>query len=320
MNKIVVSAFYQFTGIEDPAGLKAPLAETLAGFGVMGTVLLAHEGINGTIAGSRAGIDQAMAHLRTLPGCADLEHKESSALEMPFYRLKVRLKKEIVALGVPGVDPTAKVGTYVEPGDWNALISDPEVVVVDTRNDYEVAIGTFEGAVNPETATFRDFPAWFSDHRDELEGKKVAMFCTGGIRCEKATSFLKSQGVDDVFHLKGGILKYLETIPENESRWHGSCFVFDDRVSVGHGLELGEHELCRACRHPLTAEEQASPNYVLGVSCDYCIDQRTDEQRERYAARQLQTELAEKRGEPHVGAVFDAPRPLDPTSDPVSAE
>lgn len=308
MSEIVVAAFYQFTRFEDPAALKQPLLAVLTQHGVFGTVLLANEGVNGTVAGSRDGIDHVLAHLRALPGCETLEHKESSASEMPFHRTKVRLKKEIVTLGVPGVDPNARVGAYVDPSDWNTLIADPDVVVVDTRNDYEVEIGTFEGALNPETPTFRDFPAWFEENRDALAGKKVAMFCTGGIRCEKATSYLKGEGIDDVFHLKGGILKYLETMPEDESLWQGSCFVFDERVSVDHGLKVGDHELCRACRRALTPESKASPHYVPGVSCDRCIDQRSDEQRTRYAERQHQVELADERGQPHVGAVFDKQR------------
>ncbi len=302
MTDIVVSAFYHFTRFTDPSALRAPLLAALSEQGLKGTVLLAGEGINGTIAGSRVGIDAAMAYIRALPGCAVLEHKESSAPAMPFYRLKVRLKKEIVTLGVPGVDPTSEVGTYVDPLDWNDLIADPDVVVIDTRNDYEVEIGSFEGAINPKTASFGDFPAWFEEHRAEFVGKKVAMFCTGGIRCEKATSYLKHEGVEDVFHLKGGILKYLENVPETQSRWQGECFVFDHRVAVAHGLKKGEHALCHACRQPISLAERASPNYVPGVSCDYCIDARTDEQRKRYAARQHQVEIAEARGEPHIGA------------------
>lgn len=303
MTDIVVAAFYHFTRLDDPAGLCAPLRARLAAHGLKGTVLIAGEGVNGTLAGTRAGIDAALAALRALPGCAALEHKESHAQEMPFYRLKVRLKKEIVTMGVADVDPSSSVGTYVAAADWNDLIADPDTVLIDTRNDYEVGIGSFEGAINPQTASFRDFPGWLQEHLGELENKKVAMFCTGGIRCEKATSYLKAQGIDDVFHLKGGILKYLEDIPETESRWRGECFVFDYRVSVKHGLALGEHELCHACRRPVDPAGRASPNYVPGVSCDHCIDARTDEQRARYAARQAQVERAEARGEAHLGAI-----------------
>jgi UPF0176 protein len=305
MTNFTVSAFYHFTRLDDPSALKAPLTEALAAHGVRGTVLLASEGVNGTIAGPSAGIEAAMDIMRALPGCAALDYKLSTAREMPFYRLKVRLKKEIVTLGVPGTDPTARVGAYVAPEDWNALISDPDTIVIDTRNDYEVGIGTFEGAINPETVTFREFPAWFEKHRSEFEGKKVAMFCTGGIRCEKATSYVLDQGIEDVFHLKGGILKYLEHVPEAESLWHGDCFVFDDRVAVGHGLREGDYEMCRACRRPLDQAALASPNYVPGVSCDYCVEERTNEQRQRYAERQKQMEIAEEKGTVHIGAVLE---------------
>ncbi len=305
MTDIVVSAFYHFTRFDDPPALRGPLLSVLSAEGVRGTVLLAHEGVNGTLAGSRVGIDVAMDALRALPGCAALEHKESHADEMPFYRLKVRLKKEIVTLGVESVDPVANVGTYVDASEWNDLIRDPDTVVIDTRNDYEVEIGTFAGAVDPKTPTFRDFPKWFEAHRAELEGKKVAMFCTGGIRCEKSTSYLKGEGIEDVYHLKGGILKYLEEVPEAESLWRGDCFVFDQRVAIRHGLEIGDYELCHACRRPLSEQQRRSPNFVAGVSCDHCIDERTDNQRQRYAERQAQMEHAEALGVAHVGAVYD---------------
>jgi UPF0176 protein len=304
MNDIIVAAFYHFTRFDDPAALRRPLLTCLSEYDLKGTVLLAGEGVNGTLAGSRAGIDAALGALRALPGCAALEHKESQALEMPFYRLKVRLKKEIVTMGVADVDPSASVGTYVAPEDWNELITDADTVVIDARNDYEVGIGTFEGALNPNTESFRDLPKWLHEHRSELENKKVAMFCTGGIRCEKATSYLKAQGIEDVFHLKGGILKYLENVAAEDSRWQGECFVFDYRVSVKHGLAPGEHELCHACRRPVDAAGRASQNFVRGVSCDHCIDARSAKQRQRYAARQAQMERAEARGEMHVGATF----------------
>lgn len=308
MNVIVVAAFYHFTRFEDPAALRGPLLAKLSAHGLKGTFLLAPEGFNGTLAGSRAGIDSALDILRSLPNSATFEHKESHADSMPFYRLKVRLKKEIVTMKVPGVDPSASVGTYVAPEDWNDLISDPETIVIDARNDFEVRIGTFEGAVNPETASFSELPQWFENNRADMENKKVAMFCTGGIRCEKATSYLKQRGIEDVFHLKGGILKYLEEIPEAESRWRGECFVFDGRVSVKHDLAIGEYELCHACRAPVNAAGRASVNFVAGVSCESCIDQRTDVQRARYAARQDQVRLAEKKGETHIGATFGSVR------------
>lgn len=303
---IQVAALYRFTPFEDPAALREPLLAACNTVGIKGTLLLAPEGINGTIAGTDNAIAAVLDHIRALPGCAALDVKFSSASEMPFNRMKVRLKREIVTMGEPDIDPTASVGRYVDPQDWNALISDPETLVIDTRNDYEVAVGTFEGAVDPETASFRDFPRWFRDNRETLlEGKtKVAMFCTGGIRCEKSTSFLRAEGVDEVYHLRGGILKYLEEVPEDESVWNGDCFVFDERVTVRHGLETGEYGLCRACRRPVSLSDRASPAFVEGVSCPACIDERTDAQRARYAERQRQEDLARKRGTHHVGAEF----------------
>ncbi len=299
---VVVAALYKFTRFDDPQALRAPMLEVCCAAGVLGTLLLAHEGINGTIAGSRAGIDRVLAYLRGLEGLADLEHKESFAGTNPFYRMKVRLKTEIVTMGVPGVDPNEMVGEYVEPGDWNDLIGRDDVVLIDTRNDYEVAIGTFEGAVDPQTVSFRDFPEWFRRHRGEFGKPKVAMFCTGGIRCEKATAFVKAEGIEEVFHLKGGILKYLETVPEAESTWHGECFVFDQRVSVTHGLAPGSLDMCHACRWPLCDDDKASAKYEPGVSCPRCFDATSAEQKARYRARQEQVERAEARGEQHIGA------------------
>lgn len=305
MNDIIVATFYHFTCFKDPAKLRKPLLAQLSEHDLKGTVLLAREGLNGTLAGSRVGIDAALDILRALPNSMQLEHKESHAKSMPFYRLKVRLKKEIVTMGVPNIDPSVSVGTYVAPKDWNVLISDPETLVIDARNDFEAKIGTFERAINPGTTSFSDLPQWLDKHRAELKKKKVAMFCTGGIRCEKATSYLKGRGIDDVFHLKGGILQYLKNIPEAESRWRGECFVFDYRVSVKHGLELGEYEQCHACRRPVNTAGRASSTFVAGVSCDNCIDQRTNEQRARYAARQTQVKLANERGELHIGKTYE---------------
>ncbi len=300
---IIVAALYHFARFDDPHALRDPLRQSCAAHGIKGTLLLAQEGINGTIAGSETGIEAIIAQIRDLPGCAALDVKYSHAEDMPFYRMKVMVKREIVTLGEPGVDPVGKVGKYVAPEDWNALISDPETVVIDTRNDYEVGIGTFKGALDPKTPTFRDFPAWFREHREDItRGKKrVAMFCTGGIRCEKSTAFLRAEGIDEVYHLKGGILKYLETIPEKQSLWEGECFVFDQRVAVTHGLELGSYDRCHACRDPLSAADKASPLYAEGICCPHCYDSRTDEQRARYAERQKQTALAAKRGKGHVG-------------------
>lgn len=300
-----VAALYQFTRFDDPAAIREPLAALCVAQGVRGTLLIAREGINGTIAGSDAGIETVLAHIRTLPGCDAIEVKESRAATMPFHRTKVRLKREIVTMGEPDIDPLADVGHYVAPADWNALIADPDTVLIDTRNDYEVAIGTFRGAIDPKTHSFREFPDWFRAHRAELEREgrtpRIAMFCTGGIRCEKATAFVKAEGLDEVYHLKGGILAYLETIPEARSLWDGECFVFDERVSVKHGLETGDHSLCRACRMPVSPEERTSPLYTEGVSCPACHAARTDEQRAGYAERHRQTRLAEARGETHVG-------------------
>ncbi|MFN3619675.1 rhodanese-related sulfurtransferase [Sphingorhabdus sp.] len=300
---IKVAALYRFVSFEAPEELQPRIQQQCAAGGIKGTILLAHEGINGTVAGDPATIDALIAFLRDIPGCAELDVKYSHAKEMPFYRMKVRLKKEIVTLGVEGIDPKREVGTYVQPEDWNALISDPDTVLIDTRNDYEVAIGTFEGAIDPRTKSFSEFPEWFRAHRAELAaGKtKFAMFCTGGIRCEKSTAFLKAEGIEEVYHLEGGILRYLENVPEAESKWQGECFVFDERVSVKHGLELGEMELCHACRRPISQEDKASEHFVEGVSCPACFAERTDEDRARFAERQRQIALARKRGKQHIG-------------------
>jgi UPF0176 protein len=308
---IQVAALYKFTPFPDPEALRAPLLAACEAAGIKGTLLLAREGINGTIAGTDNALAAVLDTIRALPGCADLDVKFSGAPATPFYRMKVRVKREIVTMGEPDIDPTLSAGHYVDPHDWNALIADPDTVVIDTRNDYEVAVGSFAGAVDPQTPTFRDFPAWFRAHREELlSGKKrVAMFCTGGIRCEKSTSFLRAEGIDEVYHLKGGILKYLERVPEDQSLWEGECFVFDERVTVRHGLEQGTFQLCRACRRPLDAEALAHPDYADGVSCPACIDERTPEQRAGYAERQRQEALAKARGELHVGAVRPPPNP-----------
>jgi UPF0176 protein len=306
-----IVALYHFTRFSDCEALQAPLAQLCCAQGVKGTLLLAAEGINGTIAGSDAAIDRVLDHIRALPGCADLTFKESRAETLPFHRMKVRIKREIVTMGEPDIDPLADAGHYVAPEDWNALIDEPGTIVIDTRNDYEVAVGSFAGAIDPQTRTFRDFPAWFRAHRDKLLGDappKVAMFCTGGIRCEKATAFLKSEGVEQVYHLEGGILKYLETVPVEESRWQGECFVFDQRVSVVHGLAPGTCELCHACRMPVRPEDRASPLYQAGVSCPACHASRTDEQRAAYAERERQTRLAAARGQTHVGATHPRAR------------
>jgi UPF0176 protein len=299
-----LAALYQFTHFEDPALLKGPLLAKCNEWGMMGTLLLAHEGINGTIAGAKKSVEHVIKHIRSLPGCTNLDVKFSTAVKPPFSRMKIRLKQEIVTMGEPAIDPRISVGHYVSPKDWNELISDPETLVIDTRNSYEVSTGTFKGAIDPRTTSFREFPKWFRENREKiLEGKKkVAMFCTGGIRCEKSTSFLRKEGIEDVYHLKGGILKYLENVPKDESLWDGECFVFDERVTVRHGLEQGNYGMCRACRRPVSEEEQTSEDFVSGVSCPHCINERSDEQRARYSERQKQQQLAKKRGEVHVGA------------------
>ncbi|MEZ5689545.1 MAG: rhodanese-related sulfurtransferase [Caenibius sp.] len=305
---VCVAALYQFTRFADHAALREPLHAVCEREGICGTLLLAQEGINGTIAGSDAGIANVINYIRTLPGCAQIEVKYSRAPAMPFHRMKVRLKREIVTMGEPDLDPLEGVGTYVDPADWNALIDDPDTIVIDTRNDYEVAIGTFSGAIDPKTTSFREFPDWFRQRRADLTSSsnapKIAMFCTGGIRCEKSTAFLKKEGVEEVYHLKGGILAYLEHVPETESRWQGDCFVFDERVSVRHGLVPGEYSLCHACRHPLTPEELESPLFEQGVSCPHCHGTKSPEQRARYTERQKQAKLARKRGERHIGARY----------------
>lgn len=296
-----VAALYHFTRFEAPEALRAPLLALCKAQGVMGTLLLAGEGINGTIAGSRAGIDAVLGHIRALPGCADLDWKESTATTPPFHRMKVRLKKEIVTMGQPDVDPAARTGHYVAPADWNALISAPDVAVIDTRNDYEVAIGSFEGAVDPQTQSFGEFPAWWAANKDRFAGKRIAMFCTGGIRCEKSTNYLLGQGVSDVYHLQGGILKYLEEVPQAESTWQGDCFVFDARVSVGHGLVEGPHVLCHACRRPLAPGDLERPAYEPGVACHHCVDETSAEDKDRFRERQKQIALARARGTHHIG-------------------
>lgn len=299
----IVAALYHFTRFADPKALRDPMLELCKTHGIGGTLLLAHEGVNGTIAGTRAGIDAVLAHLRGLPGCADLEHKESLSDTPPFNRMKVRLKREIVTMGQPDVDPLAGTGHYVDPSDWNALITSPDVAVIDTRNDYEVGIGTFEGAIDPETKSFGEFPGWWEENKERFHNKRIAMFCTGGIRCEKSTNFLIGQGVEDVYHLKGGILKYLEEVPKEESTWDGECFVFDARVSVGHGLEEGPHMLCYACRRPILPEDKNRAEYEEGVSCHQCFDEKSEDDRERFRERQKQVALARLRGEKHMGSL-----------------
>ncbi|MBM7423126.1 rhodanese-related sulfurtransferase [Spongiibacter marinus] len=302
MSNIVVAALYKFVSLPDFHELREPLLDHCLAQNIRGTLLLAEEGINGTVAGSREAIDSLLAYLKADPRLADLSHKESFDSSQPFYRMKVKLKKEIVTMGIDGIDPNEVVGTYVKPKDWNALISDPDVVLIDTRNDYEVEIGTFKGAVDPKTESFRQFPEYVRQNYNPEKHKKVAMFCTGGIRCEKASAFMKREGFEEVYHLEGGILKYLEEVDQPDSLWQGECFVFDNRVSVKQGLEPGEYALCHGCRWPITDADRQSDKYEEGVSCPACHDTLTDEQRQRFRDRQKQIELARQRNVPHVGA------------------
>ena len=280
----LIATFYKFVTISNLEAIRAQIL-TWCQQQIKGTIILAEEGINGTIAGSSDAIANIMTALRSLPGLADLESKESTSEKLPFARLKVKIKPEIVTLGLPAVNPTQQVGTYVEPQDWNQIISDPEVMVIDTRNDYEVEIGTFQQAKNPSTESFRDFPKYVAQNLDPQQHSKVAMFCTGGIRCEKASSYLLSQGFKEVYHLKGGILKYLENVSPQESLWEGECFVFDERVAVKEGLELGSHELCYACGHPISEADKNSPQYELNISCPHCYEQLTPEKKARQINR-----------------------------------
>jgi UPF0176 protein len=302
--KFIVAALYKFAPLVNLPDMQKDILQVCKDNDVSGTLLLAAEGINGTIAGTRGGIDAVLAFLRSYAVLADLEHKESFAEDAPFYRMKVRLKKEIVTIGIPDVNPNQTVGKYLDPEEWNALISDPDTIILDTRNEYEVNIGTFKGAINPHTDSFREFPDYVQKNLDSQKHKKVAMFCTGGIRCEKASSYMMGAGFDEVYHLKGGILKYLEQIPETKSLWEGECFVFDQRVAVKHGLELGSYALCPSCRYPLNAQDKQSSLYNEGVTCPHCHDTQTDAQKTAAMERQKQIKLAAGRGEKHLGAHY----------------
>ena len=301
----LTTAMYHFVSIHRFESLREPLLSFCLSKEIKGTLLLADEGINGTLAGSEKSILALLHYLKNDPifegNFKNLAHKESWSDKHPFYRMKVKLKKEIVTLGVPGVSPTKLVGIYVKPQDWNSIISDPEVILIDTRNDYEYAIGTFKNAVNPKTNTFREFPEYVKTHFDPKKYKKVAMFCTGGIRCEKASSYMMSEGFDEVFHLEGGILKYLEEVKPEESLWQGECFVFDQRVAIKHGLEVGNYDQCYACRYPLSAEDMQSDKYTPGISCPHCFNKHTPKKLESLTERQKQVILAKKRGLNHIG-------------------
>lgn len=302
MQNTVIAALYQFASLPDYKEMREKLWNLCSSLDIKGTLLLAEEGINGTVCGSRDGIDQLKSFLDADGRFDNLEYKESFSDRPRFFRLKVRLKKEIVTLGVEGVSPTKKVGQYVEPQDWNSLISDPEVVVIDTRNDYEYNIGTFKGAINPNTDSFREFPAFAKQFLNPEKHKHVAMFCTGGIRCEKSTAYMLEEGFENVYHLKGGILKYLEEVPESESLWEGECYVFDQRVAVAHGLKQGTYTSCHACRAPVSEQERLSDEYEEGVSCPHCFNQLPESTKLRAQARQKQVTLAQKRGQAHMGS------------------
>ncbi len=301
MSQFLTAALYKFVSLPDYQALQAPILKVCNQHRIKGTLLLASEGINGTIAGAPSEIATVITYLKQDPRLSDLEHKASYANSHPFYRMKVKLKKEIVTMGVAGVNPNNVVGTYVKPEDWNALISDPDVLLLDTRNNYEVSIGTFKGAIDPKTATFREFPQFVAQHLDKTRQKKVAMFCTGGIRCEKASSYMKQQGFEEVYHLQGGILKYLETVPKEQSMWQGECFVFDQRVAVKHGLEVGDYDQCYACRMPLSPDELKSTLYTPGISCPHCYDKTSEQKKAALTERQKQIILAKQRGETHIG-------------------
>jgi UPF0176 protein len=303
--EVIVAAFYKFIHLSDPVGLQRDLQKTCEAADILGTILVAPEGINGTVCASHEGMSALMAYFADSAYFSDIQPKYSFAEEPAFYRMKVRLKQEIVTMGQPDIDPENSVGTYVPPQDWNALIGAPDTLVIDTRNRYEVAVGTFENAVDPQTASFRDFPAWIENYMADLpeneRPKNIAMFCTGGIRCEKATSYLRARGYENVFHLEGGILKYLETVAAEDSAWRGECFVFDQRVSVKHGLAPGAYDQCHACRMPLTAEEKQLASFEHGVSCLHCIDTHNEADRARFRERQKQMRLSKERGQAHIG-------------------
>ena len=290
-----IAALYHFAPVADPVQMQSTVKMRCEELEIKGTLLIANEGINGTISGAAANIDSILGFLSSIPEFADLVWKLSTSPEQPFARLKVRLKREIVTMGQPGVDPRGAVGQYIEPEDWNDFISAEDVVVIDTRNDYEVSIGTFDGAIDPKTKSFREFPSWWEDNKQRFANQKVAMFCTGGIRCEKSTSYLRTQGIEEVFHLKGGILKYLEEVPEEKSVWNGECFVFDGRVSVGHGLEIGPHQLCFGCRRPIMPEDVKRENFELGVSCHQCFNETSEQDKDRFRERQKQIDLEKRR-------------------------
>ena len=298
---LTICALYKFTRLDDFEEIQGPLKIFLESLNIRGTLLLAKEGVNGTISGDNDSIMKSLDYLQKDERLVGLEYKFSYSEKPPFKRLKVKLKKEIVTLGVSNIDPIFSSGTYVKPADWNELINDPDVVLIDTRNNYEFEIGSFKGSINPNTETFREFPAYTKNNLEKYRDKKIAMFCTGGISCEKSTAYLKSKGFENVFHLQGGILKYLEEVKEDDSLWEGECFVFDDRVAVKHNLELGKYDQCHACRFPITEEDKEHPHYEKGTSCPRCYGTKNLSQVNRYREREKQVQLAKSRGESHIG-------------------
>ena len=300
-----VAALYKFFEIDNPLELQISLKKILKNHSIFGTILVGSEGINGTIAAKdKENLSKALTYLKKLKGFKDLDIKFSDSQKNPFIRLKVKLKEEIVTIGDKSIDPSKSAGEYVNPEDWNSLLEEENILLIDTRNDYEYSIGTFKDSINPKTQKFRDFPKWLKNQdytTEDKNSKKVAMFCTGGIRCEKASSLMKNEGFKRVYHLKGGILKYFESVSKEKSLWNGECFVFDDRVSVKHDLSVGDYDMCHGCRMPITETDKASQKYIRGVSCPNCYDQTTEEQKSRYSSRQKQVELAKQRNQKHIG-------------------
>ena len=300
-----VAALYKFSEIDNPLEIQISLKKTLKELSIYGTILVGSEGINGTIAAEeKENLNRALIYLRGLKGFEDLDIKFSDSKKNPFIRLKIKLKDEIVTIGDKSIDPVKTVGEYVKPEDWNSLLEEDDILLIDTRNDYEYSIGTFRDSINPKTKKFRDFPKWLKEQdftKEDKNNKKVAMFCTGGIRCEKASSLMKNEGFKKVYHLKGGVLKYFESVSKDKSLWDGECFVFDDRVSVKHDLSIGNYDMCHGCRMPITENDKKTKKYIRGVACPNCFDQTTEEQKSRYKSRQKQMELAKQRNQKHLG-------------------
>ena len=300
----LVAALYKFSSISKPKELQDEIRSQLKELSIYGTILVGEEGLNGTIAGTHKKINEAVKYIKSIQGFSNLDIKFSQSQENPFVRLKVKLKKEIVTIGDESINPNHKVGDYIDPQDWNELISDKNTILIDTRNNYECSIGTFKNAINPNTVKFREFPEWIEDQNfsdDEKDKKNFAMFCTGGIRCEKASSFMKERGFKNVNHLKGGILNYFEKIDASISLWEGECFVFDDRVSVKHDLSVGTYDMCHGCRMPITEKDKKNNKYIRGVACPTCFDNTSEEQKNRYMSRQKQVDLAKERNQKHIG-------------------